>query len=73
MVSFMCTSAGPPSAPQNFKVVSILDDPRPEFYGYAVISLEWDPPEGTVLTPSIQYENYTMRHAPLNYTIIIND
>ena len=46
MVSCLYMSTGPPATPQNFRVTSIVDDPRPEFYGHAVISLEWDPPEG---------------------------
>ena len=34
-----------PSAPQNFKETSIIDDPREGFLGHAVITFEWELPE----------------------------
>ena len=50
MISCLYTFVGPPLAPQNFRVTSIVDDLRPEFYGHAVITLEWETPEGSIFT-----------------------
>ena len=35
----------PPSAPQNFERTATVDDPRPGFFGHAVVTLEWDRPQ----------------------------
>lgn len=34
-----------PSAPQNLKYSSVVEDLRPGFVGHAVVTLEWDRPE----------------------------
>ena len=43
--SSICVHRGAASAPRNLRATSVIDDPRPEFLGHAVITLEWDPPE----------------------------
>lgn len=42
----VCILLGPPLAPRNFKLKDIVDDLRHGYSGSAVISLEWEPPEG---------------------------
>ena len=36
----------PPSAPRNFKLAEIVDDLRHGYSGSAVITLNWEPPDG---------------------------
>jgi serine/threonine protein kinase len=73
----ICVHGVLPLAPGNFRVTSIVDDLRPEFFGHAVISLEWDMAEGAVayellVIPRTRSEYQGMCGDRMNFSIDAN-
>lgn len=58
---------GPPLAPQNFRYTKIAEDLRPNFTGSAVITLEWDTPDGR---SSINYLSQNQTSLQLTYMFV---